>query len=401
MSAHSCSDHEPFESLLANAFLVQQIAADARSGAAVTELLHLVRAGKVDFNSATDLIAELARDVANAAGVAVGILNGDQLLYQSGSGRAADLVGRKVMATLSVSTKAEAKREILRVDDAEKELGVGAAICRQFEARSLLILPIYHNHGLAGVLDIFFSEAHTYVDREILTYQLMTRIIAEAMEHSRLSEQKDSGLRQWSGTPEVPRSTDYLLKNFPKDSPSPTDAYPMQRSDTISVIQDNELPRCRPSPRTSRRTVKSRPWQVGSWRIADWAAMFIVLVTSAWIASTHEQASPRFTNSQRQTSKILDQQALAVSDKLMPVKKQSPSVPVVEEGKVADGRRRVRVGNTQTDYFSDAVVVRHLLPNVAVQQIGVLDYEVQYISDDVTVWRFNRETSNHGAEPPR
>jgi hypothetical protein len=88
---------------------------DAQSGSALVELLHLVMAGELDLNRATHLIADHARNVANATGVAIGLLKGDQLVYRAGNGSAAILVGRHVMATLSVSANADARHEILRV----------------------------------------------------------------------------------------------------------------------------------------------------------------------------------------------------------------------------------------------------------------------------------------------
>src|SRR5260370_11649375 len=85
------------------------------------------------------------------------------------------------MATLSVPADTTVGREILRVEDAETDTRIQAEICRQFGAKSLLILLIYHEQSVAGVLEVFFSDAHAFQDCEVRAYRLMSGLIGEAM----------------------------------------------------------------------------------------------------------------------------------------------------------------------------------------------------------------------------
>jgi hypothetical protein len=372
MAAHSTPDRESFQSLLAKAFVVQEILTDARPPAG--DAPPLARVGKLELNDATHLIADRARNVANATGVAIGVLIGDQLFYRAGTGSAADLVGRKVMARLSVSTNADARREILRVDDAQREHGVGAAICRQFEARSLLILPIYQNRGLVGVFEVFFAEAHTFLEREIFTYQLMIRVIEETMACSVVSEQKNIQFTEWPNVAQVLERTNNPVQSFPS-SRAVHDESPLHRPSHTDAT------------RITQQAARFVPWYVGLWRIADWAAMVIALATAIWIASTHEHAASHFA--------IVEQQAPILPEKRMPVqsdlvKPQSVFDPIRKDKKAAGPTPRpVRAGNTQIDYLSDDVIVRHFVPTGTIQQVGTLDYQIEYISEDVTVRRFN------------
>src|SRR6266478_4635008 len=144
MTAHSTVDPESFQRLLSNAFAVQESGMDAESLTAIVELQRAVATGEADVDRAMDLIAVRGRNVANATGVAIGLLKGDQLVYRAGSGSAATFTGRQLTAILSVSAKTKPKGEILRVEDAGTHVGIGGAICRQFGAKSLVILPIYH-----------------------------------------------------------------------------------------------------------------------------------------------------------------------------------------------------------------------------------------------------------------
>ena len=61
------------------------------------------------------------------------------------------------MAARCLSAHNTASSELLRVEDAQTDKRIEAAICRQLGAQSLLFLPIYHDRAVAGVLDVLFS----------------------------------------------------------------------------------------------------------------------------------------------------------------------------------------------------------------------------------------------------
>jgi GAF domain-containing protein len=89
----------------------------------------------------------------------------------------------------------------------------------------VLILPIYHNRALAGVLEVFFSEAHAFQDREICTYQLMARVVGEAMAHAVLLEQKKVLVAERSSMPQAVEQIENQLQRFPGDSGSPANTH--------------------------------------------------------------------------------------------------------------------------------------------------------------------------------
>jgi hypothetical protein len=93
-------------------------------------------------------------------------------------------VGQQVTASLTVSADNWINREILRVENAQTDTRIEADICRQFGANALLILSIYQDRAIAGVLDIRFSEAHTFQDHEIRTYRLMAEQIEAALSYA-------------------------------------------------------------------------------------------------------------------------------------------------------------------------------------------------------------------------
>ena len=194
VSSDFISDPEPLQRLLASAFVVQESGIGARLLASIAEVQQQIELGDLTLDEATQRIAQRALCVADASGTAVALLKADQLVYNAGSGSAASYVGRKVMATLTASATPQAPAEILRVEDADADGRIQAAICRQYGAKSLLILPVHCDRQLSGVLQIFFDQPHHFTDPEVRVYQLLAGLVEDAMLAHIRSEQEIASL---------------------------------------------------------------------------------------------------------------------------------------------------------------------------------------------------------------
>src|ERR1700693_932392 len=192
MKIPSSLGRQALQQLLANAFAVQESQIAPQSLADIMEVQRSIARGKLDLDGAMRHLVESARNVATATGIAIGLLNGGQLTYRAGSGSSAAFIGEHVTASLTFSANTRTSREILRVENAHTDTRIEADICRQFGANALLILPIYHNQALAGVLEVLFSEAHVFQDCEVRTYRLMTEQIEAAMLQTTPQEQLEN-----------------------------------------------------------------------------------------------------------------------------------------------------------------------------------------------------------------
>src|SRR5580704_14039595 len=198
MNTPSSVSRETFQQFLASAFAVQQSRISRECLSDIMDLQRSIASGKLDLDGAMGRIVESARNVANASGVAIALLKRDQLFYRAGSGTSAAYIGRHMTASLTVSANTNTNREILRVEDARTDSRIEAAICRQFDANSLLILPIYQDRALAGVLQVLFREAHAFQEHEVSTYRLMAEQIEAAISQVAKLEEEEASAAQTS-----------------------------------------------------------------------------------------------------------------------------------------------------------------------------------------------------------
>ncbi len=365
MSISSSFARESFQKLLASAFVVQEylesqkakrsaVAGPAKPAIngpkdAIVEIQELIGTGDLNVDDAMHVIADRARKVANAPGVAIALLKGDELVYRAGSGSAATYIGRQVKAMLSLSARNRASGEILRVENAQTDRRIEAAICRQFGAEALLILPIYHDRTVAGVLEVLFSQAHAFQDREVRTYQLMAGLVAEAMSHAAQRQAVEQVAPQ--------------LRRLPNDrgsAPGPADRHVICQVCGAAMVEAGELPAA--SQRAGTATMitqraKRVPLHQQRWEAALAAvALVMVLAMAGWITSIDRPAS-RLQPTAMQRSNVIEQQAVFVPAKPLPA--NSTSEPQTAP-------RWVQVEYSRDDYIAEDVTVHYVTPKPAV-----------------------------------
>src|SRR5579864_62966 len=353
MTTHYSLDRASFEKFLANASAVQKSGLDSQSLSAVLELQRSITSGEADLDRAMQMVADRARNVANATGIAVALLKKDQLEYRAGSGSAAAYVGRRVTAVLSVSAHNEARNEILRVEDAQADTRIEGAVCRLHGANALMMLPICRGHVVAGVLEVFFGEAHTFQAREMRAYRVMAGLVEEAIFRDARREQKEAPAKQLTTVPPTIERTE------------------QQPVKPATIIQ----PVKRAFPDTLR------------WNVAA-AGAATVLAMVVWITYHHHLTSPVDASSLH-TLNAAEQQVTAKPPRVSNrTPKPQPAAGVVEDRKAASSAfQRVRVGQNEVDYIADDVTIRRFTPTSAPPQMPVGEKQVDF-GEDVTVRYF-------------
>ena len=391
---HSSLDREALQQLLANAFAVQESQINSRSLSAIMEVQRLVTRGELDVDEAMHHLVEAARNVADATGVAIGLLTGDKLTYRAGSGSAASYMGRQVTASLTVSADNRTKGEILRVENALADPRIDAAICRQFGAQSLLILPIYHDRALAGVLEVLFSEAHAFQDCEIRTYRLITRQIEAAMLQAAQFEQEKNRTEELPTIPHAvqpPVSQEDLPLSQAGPLPCPPASHSINEPRGAVLASAVKLPTLKRPAGLATRSIHRA--QDVRWsrrrRTLALAAVATALGLAGWLAYNSLLPGSPPDSSALPTSTVIEQQARPYAQKALPRKTpiaiQPAPVPAKE---VRPGLRRVRVGKNEVDYIGEDVTVRLFTYTPAPRRKSIEDGRVKYLGDDVTVRYF-------------
>jgi hypothetical protein len=396
MNNDSTLDPESFQKVLARELAVQEGAMSAQSLSAGAELLRSIGAEHLDLDEALDFIAEQARSLTGASGIAIGLLNRGQLVYRAGSGVAATYVGRRVMATVSISASSEAK-EILRVENTETDTRIEGAICRQFGVKSLLILPIYHRGAIAGLLQVLFSEAHIFQDQEVRTYGLLAGLASEVISYAVQVEPKQAQAPKPSVTQHgVEQASPQVHEHLQNDGGVTAERRPsICQAFRASILKAGKFAAFKQSAEAASRAAHRAKFVPAYKRTCRSIAAAVVLVSVTWIVCRHH-LPPKSLASPVQTS--VDERA--------PVRRSATTGKkdfdyLAEDVTVRyfmppSAPKRALSRLSHIEHYGEDVTVRYFSPNPTLIRTDVTEGEVHKISEDVTVRYFRR--SNLGVQ---
>lgn len=169
---------------------------DAERLAAIISTQRSIVVAEPDQESVMKLIVERSRELTGADGAIVEMIEGEELVYRYVSGRAQDHIGLRLRFSSSISGECVRRKEILRSDDTAQDPRVDQAAVRRTEARSLIVVPLYHRQEIVGVLKVFSKEKRAFCNRDVDTLQLMAGLIAAAMSHTAEFEAKQQLLNE-------------------------------------------------------------------------------------------------------------------------------------------------------------------------------------------------------------
>ncbi len=387
MSSDANFDRECFQKLLASAFAVQESGINRQSLSALLELQRAMGTCDAGADGALQHVTKCAQRVANASGTAVALLEGDQLVYRAGTGSAAPYVGGHVTAILGAS--GGSRGEILRVENAQTDSRIEADICRQFEAQSLLMLPIYRDHKVAGVLQVLFSEAHVFQDHEVRTYRLMASLVGEGMSRNAV-DKKNALVPQPRVQRAVEEITYQMIRHQGEEPAGHVPArtrYVRQLFGSAKDLAGRWAGLRQPAATAILRRVQ-RVSLNGVRLNLEVAAMVSVLVIAAcWVAYDHRSAVHGAS---------LRREAATTPGQLPVAAKPDQSAMVATDGTKnaklpRSAFRRVQVGPNEIDYVSDDVTIRYFTLTPTQPRLRAGEKLVN-IGDDVTMRYFASQT---------
>ena len=148
-------------------------------------------------------IVERARSATNAAGAAIALRQGEDIVCFAETGTSAPSVGARLNLTSGLSGACAQSRTFQRCDDTETDARVDAELCRRLGLRSMLVCPILRRDALLGIVEVFSPDAHTFGDREVQALASLSRTISYILDSGTVVPgPQDSGQVAFEAQPE-------------------------------------------------------------------------------------------------------------------------------------------------------------------------------------------------------
>jgi putative methionine-R-sulfoxide reductase with GAF domain len=141
---------------------------------------HQIQMSHLNLEEAMDLIADSIQRIANASGAAIGLVEGEELVYRAASGSAAGIVGTRAKASSCLTSECLMNGATLHCADVTKERGLDVNLCRARNIRSLIAVPIYYEGKTVGSVELHFASPNVSHEQDVRTCQLMAGLVTEA-----------------------------------------------------------------------------------------------------------------------------------------------------------------------------------------------------------------------------
>lgn len=144
---------------------------------------YLLAKADLDLDAFIQLVVERMALLTPASGVVVEMVDGDEMVYRAAVGSVASYIGLRLKANNSLSGLCVLNREVLICIDTEQDSRVNVTACRQVNARSMVVAPLFNAGESVGVLKIMSSQPNVFGDSDVQTLQLMAGLIGAAIGH--------------------------------------------------------------------------------------------------------------------------------------------------------------------------------------------------------------------------
>ena len=149
--------------------------------ARIVETQHQIQFRRLEFDSALNLVAERVCEMTNAAGAAVGIIERKTVRYRAVAGRSAPARGSIVPLDEAMFAPCLKAGQVFRCPDANVESPVDAEECKRRGIESLVAVPVFHDGGIAGGVELYYASRNAFTEQTVQTCQLMGGLVAEAL----------------------------------------------------------------------------------------------------------------------------------------------------------------------------------------------------------------------------
>lgn len=181
---------DALQALLAFAALHEQVRqrrvqADGRNAGDLGQLEQFV------LDEVLQLVAERARSLTGADGVAIALAESDAIICHGSTGKIAPDPGVRLDPTAGFSGACLSSGQIVRCDDSEIDSRVDPLACRNLGARSMVAVPLLAKDTVIGLIEAFSAEPYGFDDGNVRSLSLLAELILAALkpeEEDRLAE---------------------------------------------------------------------------------------------------------------------------------------------------------------------------------------------------------------------
>ncbi|TGL05077.1 GGDEF domain-containing protein [Leptospira levettii] len=155
-------------------------------------------AANPDIPLLLDLITLRSKELVSAEGAVFELVEGDDLVYRAASGSASNQIGLRLHVSGSFSGLSLQSKEILYCVDSEEDNRVNREACRVVGLRSMIVVPLYFDLEVLGVLKVFSSKPRYFHENDLHTLDMLSGTMAAVLHNAYRWAEREKRLQSMS-----------------------------------------------------------------------------------------------------------------------------------------------------------------------------------------------------------
>ncbi|TGM74884.1 GGDEF domain-containing protein [Leptospira mtsangambouensis] len=152
-------------------------------------------AAKPDVPYLLDRITLRAKEITGSEGAVFELVEGDDLVYRAASGKAEKQLGLRLPVKGSFSGLSLQSRSTLYCVDSEEDDRVNREACRVVGLRSMIVLPLYFDTEVLGVLKVYSSKVGFYSSNDTYVLNMLSGTMAAVLHNAYRWAEKEKKLQ--------------------------------------------------------------------------------------------------------------------------------------------------------------------------------------------------------------
>jgi hypothetical protein len=136
-----------------------------------------------DLDATLQLLADRAQYITGSTGAAIALrrIGKSDMLCRASSGVNAPELGALLSSEFGLSGESVRRRQILRCDDAERDVRVNRDVCRRMGIASVVVMPVVHDDEVLGVFELFSGKVNAFGERDLSALQRLSEMVETAV----------------------------------------------------------------------------------------------------------------------------------------------------------------------------------------------------------------------------
>ena len=147
----------------------------------IAETQRQIQIRRIELENALTLVAERLSEMTNAAGAAIGMIEGKSVRYRAVTGIGVPSLQTIVPLENAVCAPCLRTGQVLRSHDVGAEHLFESSQDERPGIGSLIAVPVYHDGGIAGGVELYYRSQNAFSELDVHTCQLMAGLVAEAL----------------------------------------------------------------------------------------------------------------------------------------------------------------------------------------------------------------------------